>query len=74
MKEMAFSIENVHMLDIFFCFLFFFKAPYNTLTFDIIGDAAAQEFFDIRADTGAIVVQKSLALTSQTSFRVGVLN
>ena len=46
------------------------QAPYNTLTYDIIGNSQAQEFFDIRADTGSIFVQKALSLTTQTLFTV----
>ena len=46
------------------------QAPYNTLTYDIIGDSQSQEFFDIRADTGSIFVQKALSLTTQTLFTV----
>ncbi|KAL8559117.1 hypothetical protein ACOMHN_046165 [Nucella lapillus] len=48
------------------------SAPYNTLTFDIVGDSSAQEYFDIRADTGSIFVQKALSLTSQTLFQAMV--
>lgn len=48
------------------------SAPYNTITYSIIGDGGVAGVFAINPSTGAITLLTGLSSLSQNMFRVGV--
>jgi len=52
------------------------KNPYNLVTYEMVGDDPAKEYFQINALTGEIAVKKSLQLDSQQrpQYTVSALN
>ena len=42
--------------------MFYFQPPYNTVTFKLVGDDTAKEYFQVDAKTGQVSVKKDLVL------------
>ena len=50
-----------------------FQAPYNSVSYSIVTDASASNFFNINQFTGAISLQASIFNDAATSYRVSLL-
>ena len=46
------------------------QAPYNTVYFSLVGDQTALLFFDVKQNTGEIIVKKDLITDLNTQYMV----
>ena len=48
------------------------QAPWNVITYELVGDSTASQYFDVHPSTGGIYVKRDLRTTSIDQFRIEV--
>lgn len=55
-----------------YSFIILVQAPWNTVTYELVGDNTASQFFDVHPSTGGIYAKRDLRTTTITQFRVEI--